>query len=167
LPAKRCAQLQEAETVAATVHILYLITHADVMRGTLEREVERHFTGKAVATSATNSNNSTTAAATAGAATAGVVSPTRPAAAASTAAAVRKGSVTSSDSTISTAAVSGDNSAVLSDADLYSGRVVGSLFRVLQTHIDRKDIVRAGMRSLSNLVRLEPIRCALLRELAR
>jgi hypothetical protein len=155
------------------VHILYLITHADVMRGTLEREVERHFTGKAVATVATDSNNTTattTATATAGA-TVGVVSPTRPPAAASATLAVRKASVTNSDSAATAAATSssssGDNSAMLSDADLYSGRVVGSLFRVLQTHMDRKDIVRAGMRSLSNLVRLEPIRSALLRELAR
>lgn len=29
----------EEETVAATVHILYLITHADVMRGEVEVEV--------------------------------------------------------------------------------------------------------------------------------
>jgi hypothetical protein len=146
------------------------------MRGTLEREVERHFTGKAVATGTTDSNNTTAAAATAGAsagATAGVVSQTRPPAAASATLAVRKASVTNSDSTATAAAAlnssssSGDSSAMLSDADLYSGRVVGSLFRVLQTHMDRKDIVRAGMRSLSNLVRLEPIRSALLQELAR
>lgn len=31
--------IQEEETVAATVHILYLITHGDVMRGSLEEEV--------------------------------------------------------------------------------------------------------------------------------
>lgn len=31
----------EQETVAATVHILYLITHADVMRGGVEEEVGR------------------------------------------------------------------------------------------------------------------------------
>lgn len=30
---------REEETVAATVHILYLITHADVMRGDVEIEV--------------------------------------------------------------------------------------------------------------------------------
>jgi hypothetical protein len=167
-----CVQHQEAETVAATVHILYLITHADVMRGTLEREVERHFTGKAVATVTTDSNSTTTTAAATASATAGVVSPTRPPAAATATVAVRKASVTNSDSTATAAATtngnsSSDNSAMLSDADLYSGRVVGSLFRVLQTHMDRKDIVRAGMRSLSNLVRLEPIRSALLRELAR
>lgn len=30
---------REEETVAATVHILYLITHADVMRGGIEVEV--------------------------------------------------------------------------------------------------------------------------------
>lgn len=30
---------QEEETVAATVHILYLITHGDVMRGGLEEQV--------------------------------------------------------------------------------------------------------------------------------
>ncbi|CAN0200953.1 unnamed protein product, partial [Discosporangium mesarthrocarpum] len=35
----------EVETVAATVHILYLITHTEVMRGALEEEVERHFSG--------------------------------------------------------------------------------------------------------------------------
>lgn len=32
---------REEETVAATVHILYLITHADVMRGEVEVEVQR------------------------------------------------------------------------------------------------------------------------------
>lgn len=31
---------REQETVAATVHILYLITHTDVMRGEIEVEVE-------------------------------------------------------------------------------------------------------------------------------
>lgn len=31
---------REEETVAATVHILYLITHADVMRGEVETEVK-------------------------------------------------------------------------------------------------------------------------------
>lgn len=31
---------REEETVAATVHILYLITHADVMRGEVEIEVK-------------------------------------------------------------------------------------------------------------------------------
>ena len=30
---------KEEETVAASVHILYLITHADVMRGAVEVEV--------------------------------------------------------------------------------------------------------------------------------
>lgn len=34
---------REEETVAATVHILYLITHADVMRGEVEAEVRDYW----------------------------------------------------------------------------------------------------------------------------
>lgn len=102
--------IKEVETVAATVHILYLITHADLVTGQLEKDVEAQLRAVGKKDDTCNNNN---------------------------------GSIM--------------NGNIGGEEEIVVGGAAEPLLRALQTYQRRKDIVRAGMRSLANLVRMAPV----------
>ncbi|CAM9356747.1 unnamed protein product [Chrysoparadoxa australica] len=122
--------VMEVETVAATVHILYLLTHDEIMKGGLEQEVEQQFLGKVPEVA--------------------VIAPGKVRAAAPVSG---SGVVMGKTGGAGTSPESGD---------IFTPNVAVALVGVLLEHRNRRDIVRAAMRSLASIVKFRSVSTALL-----
>ncbi|CAM9876303.1 unnamed protein product, partial [Ectocarpus sp. 12 AP-2014] len=151
----------EEETVAATVHILYLITHADVMHGEVEVEVGRHFSGIPPPSFVHGERSNLRGV--------GVV----PASSRGGGGGLNflSGVGTGSSSTnggqgggVGAGVGGGVDGTSMTDRELFSTGSVRALVLVLQAHMERKDIVRAAMRSAANLIRMPSVVLALVVE---
>ncbi|CAM9668975.1 unnamed protein product [Ectocarpus sp. 4 AP-2014] len=151
----------EEETVAATVHILYLITHADVMRGEVEVEVGRHFSGIPPPSFVHGERSNLRGIGVVPASSRGGGGGLNVLSGVGTGSSLTNGG---QGGGVGAGLGGGVDGTSMADRELFSTGSVRALVLVLQAHMERKDIVRAAMRSAANLIRMPSVVLALVSE---